>query len=366
MIRVLHVLGGLNLGGAESMVMNLYRAIDREHIQFDFIIHTQEKQAYEDEITLLGGKIYRFPPFTGTNIFDVRKRWNNFFLEHPEYKILHSHVRSYASIYLPIANKNGVTTIVHSHSTSNGSGISSLVKNVMQFPLRYQADYCFGCSKEAGEWLFGKKVVTSKKYKMIKNAIDTEKYKYNESIRNKYRNELNINENTKVYIHIGRLHEAKNHSFLLELFRELHNLNPDSILLIVGDGNLHLKIQQKIVELGLNDSVKMLGARNDVSNILQAADCFLFPSLWEGLPVTVVEAQASGLRCFVSDKVTKEVNVSSLVINITIDKGVSPWVEEIKKYKFERYDVIDEIKKAGFDIDSSATWLSNFYRGLIR
>ena len=144
MIRILHVLGGLDRGGAETMVMNLYRAIDRSQIQFDFITHTNRPQAYTEEIKALGGEIYYFPKFRGYNIFKLKKLWTDFFKKHPEYKILHSHVRSYASLYLPIAKRAGLKTIIHSHSTSNGKGLSSLVKRLMQYPLRFQADYFFG------------------------------------------------------------------------------------------------------------------------------------------------------------------------------------------------------------------------------
>ncbi len=364
MIRILHVLGGLNLGGAETMVMNLYRAIDRTQIQFDFIIHSYDKQAYEEEVRLLGGKIYRFPTFTGKNINSQKKLWDEFFGNHPQYKILHSHVRSYASLYLPIAKKYGMKTIIHSHSTSNGSGISSVVKKVMQYPLRFQADYFFSCSKEAGEWLFGKRIVNGKRYYMVKNAIDVSKYIYDELKRKTIRDELGVEDNAIIFMHIGRLHEAKNHFFLLDVFAEYQKRHKNAVLIIVGDGELRNSIQRKIQNMNLGANVKMLGARNDVPNLLQAADCFLFPSKWEGLPVTVVEAQAAGLPCLVSDTVTKDVNVSELVKNIPINNSIAPWINTMEKLNFYRKDVCEDIKKAGFDIRSSAKWLSDFYTRL--
>ena len=364
MIRVLHVLGGLNLGGAETMVMNLYRAIDKNKIQFDFIIHLPAKQAYEDEILKLGGKIYRFPQFKGKNIISQKRLWGDFFKIHREYQILHSHVRSYASVFLPIAKKYGLKTIIHSHSTSNGKGVSSCIKTIMQYPLRFQADYFFGCSQEAGQWLFGKKVVESDRYYMLQNAIDVSKYTFNPEIRSEYRNLLEISDDKKVYVHVGRLHEAKNHLFLLEVFYEIQKRNPNSLLLVVGDGDLKSVIEKKIKELKIEEYVLMLGARNDVAHIFQAADYFLFPSKWEGLPVTVVEAQASGIPCFVSNTVTKDVNLSQLVINLPIDKGTDIWVDAIEKIGNQRIDVSEDIKKAGFDIKNSAQWLTNFYEGL--
>lgn len=363
MIRVLHVLGGLNLGGAETMVMNLYRAIDRSQIQFDFIIHLQEHQAYEDEIREMGGRIYRFPKFSGKNIFEMRRIWKQFFLKHPEYKILHSHIRSYASVYIPIAKAAGLTTIVHSHSTSNGSGIASVGKAILQYPLRYQADYFFACSKEAGEWLFGKHIVQGEKYHMVPNAIDIEKYRVVPEIRKFYRKELGV-ENKRVFLHVGRLHPAKNHRFLLELFAAWVKENPDDVLLIVGEGGLRDEIEHIISELGILKSVIILGARNDVHKLMQAADCFLFPSLWEGLPVTVVEAQAAGLPCLVSANVTDDVFISPLTVKLPIDQGIECWISKMRELNYARMDVTADIQKAGFDVQVLARQMQEFYEGI--
>lgn len=361
-IRVLHMIGSLEIGGSQAMIMNIYRNIDREKIQFDFVIDKNRGGFFEKEIAELGGKIYKMPSFRGTNIHEIRKNWDVFFTEHPEYKILHSHVRSYASLYIPIAKKHGVKTIIHSHSTSNGSGISALVKAVMQYPLRYQADYFFGCSQKSGEWLFGKKIASGDRFFIIKNAINTDEYKVDGNVRNQYREELGIDENVIVYVHVGRLHEAKNHIFLLELFAEIVKKSPKDVLLLVGDGELRNQIVEKINELDLSRNVIMMGARKDVANILKASDCFLFPSNWEGLPVTVVEAQAAGLPCLISDRITDEVNITSLVKTLPIDQGVSCWIEAIEKFDFKKRNVTKEIFEAGFDIRQSVEWLQSFYK----
>ena len=155
-IRILHVLGSLNMGGAETLIMNLYRNIDRDKIQFDFVVHTNKIGLYEDEIKELGGKIYRIQRYKGINHFSYKKEWNNFFEEHKEYKIIHGHMRSTASIYLKIAKKYGRITIAHSHNTSNGHGFSSLVKKILQYNIRNVSDYFMGCSYEANKRLFGK------------------------------------------------------------------------------------------------------------------------------------------------------------------------------------------------------------------
>ena len=361
MIRVLHVLGGLNRGGAESMIMNLYRTIDREKIQFDFIVHTDSHQDYTDEVLDFGGKIYYFPKVKGYNRGEMKRKWDECFREHPEYKILHSHVRSYASLYLPIAKKYGVKTIIHSHSTSNGKGLSSIVKRFMQRSLKKKADYLFACSEESGKWLFGEKAIKQDNYYMIPNAVDTAKFAFNESVRTEMRKALDIKDETIVYGHVGRFHPAKNHSFLLEVFKEIINRQPNAVLVVVGDGALRGEIEAKIESLGLGDAVKLLGSRGDVAALMQAMDVFLFPSNWEGLPVTVVEAQAAGLPCYLSDTITKDVNTSSLVEYLPIHEGVDVWVNKILGDDLSRKDVIENIKNAGFDIVESARKLSIFY-----
>lgn len=363
MIRILHVLGGLNRGGAESMVMNLYRNVDRSQIQFDFIVHTEANQDYTGEVLSLGGKIYHFPKFKGYNRCEMKRKWNAFFKEHPEYKILHSHVRSYAALYLPIAKKHGVTTIIHSHSTSNGKGISSIVKRFMQRSLKKKADYLFACSEESGRWLFGDKAIKKDNYRMIPNAVDTKKFAFSEETRKAMRGSLGISDDTLVCGHVGRFHPAKNHPFLLEVFKGILDRGTKAVLVVVGDGTLRPEIEAKIKELGIGESVMLLGSRGDVADVIQAMDVFVFPSNWEGLPVTVVEAQASGLPCFISDTITRDVNTSRLVKYLPINKGVDIWVDEMLGADLERCDVIKEICDAGFDVSASAEKLTEFYIG---
>ena len=293
------------------------------------------------------------------------KAWNHFFATHPEYKVIHSHVRSYASVYLPIAKKYGLKTVIHSHSTSNGSGFTALVKQILQYPLRYQADCYLSCSEVAGKWLFGDKVVAGEKFQILQNAIDIGEYQYNETARDIIRKELGLNKEI-LFGHVGRFHESKNPIFLLEVFGQLHNKIPNSKLVMVGEGELRTQIEEKIRQLKIEKDVYLLGTRNDVKSILQAMDCFLFPSCWEGVPVTVIEAQAAGLPCFVSDTVTKDVGASDLVHYLPIQNGTEPWVKAITEADLERKDVAEEIKQAGFDIACTSKWLMNLYRELMK
>ena len=359
-IRILQMIGNLNYGGSQSMIINLYKTIDRTKIQFDFIVDHSDQVDFVPLVKSLGAKVYYMPKFKGYNILNVRKAWINFFRTHPEYKVLHSHVRSYASLFIPIAKRFGIKTIIHSHSTSNGKGAYSLIKSVMQFPLRYQADYLMGCSIEASVWLYGKNVLMKNNHYLFKNAIDISSFKFDNNVRNKYRDEFLLGHKT-TYIHVGRFHESKNHTFLIEVFEQIHFKDNNSVLLLVGEGPLRAQIESIVLKKNLSLSVFFMGNRDDVSSVLQASDCFLFPSKWEGLPLTVVEAQASGMKCIVSDKITDEVILTDLVIRLPIDKGADLWTNRIQELIFSRFDYSDEIRKAGYDIKTSSIWLTDFY-----
>lgn len=362
-IRILHVIGGLNRGGAETMIMNLYKAIDKSKVQFDFVIHKADENDYISEIEALGGKVFVFPNFTGKNYFSYKRYWTIFLREHPEYKILHSHIRSYAIIFIKIAKNFGLKTIIHSHSTSNGRGIKAYIKNFLQLPIRWESDYLFACSKISGEWLFGEKAVNGENYRMVKNAINTDAYRLNLSIRSEYRSILNVNGKT-VYGHVGRLSEPKNHRFLLKVYRDILKVEPESVLLLVGEGACRAQIETWIKELDISENVIMTGSRNDIPQLLGAMDVFLFPSLWEGLPMTVIEAQAAGLPCLISDKITSEVGISAAVQYLPIDQGTDCWVEGALRSVGKRFSVIENIKQSGFDVSISAKELESFYKSL--
>lgn len=362
-IRILHMIGSLNIGGSQSMVINIHESLDKSKVQFDYIIDHPDHLYFAEKIKKLGGKIYTMPTFKGFNYFEIRSAWKHFFKQHPEYKILHSHVRSYASLYLPIAKKAGLKTIIHSHSTSNGSGLSSIVKRVLQYPLRYQADYFFGCSKEAGEWLLGKKIVDSPKYHVLKNAIDVEKYAFNMDNRVKLRSELGLGDKL-TFVHVGRFHPAKNHLFLLNIFSEIHKRNPNTALLLVGDGELRPSIERQIAKLNLKNDVLLLGSRSDIPCILHAADCFLFPSIWEGFGMVAVEAQAAGLPCICSDSVPRSVKVTDNCSFVPIN-NLNEWVEKastnLNSAKLLCRSSRTSIIEMGYDIKENAKILARFY-----
>ena len=364
-IRILHVCGVMNRGGAENMIMNLYRTIDRTKIQFDFVVHQNEKGVHDDEIISLGGNIYHCPSFSPSNYLRYKKWWNCFFKSHREYKILHSHIRSSAVVYLKLSKKHGIISIIHSHSTSNGKGLKSIAKRILQAGLKKYADYFFACSYKAGEWLFGKKITESKHFFIFKNAIDLKQYQFDNEKRKMIRDEFSIDKSALVFVHVGRFHQSKNHTFLINLFKLIASTYNNSRLLLVGDGELRESIKKQVDELNLNNQVVFTGIREDVPSILMAADCFLFPSNWEGLPLTVIEAQAVGLPCYVSQNVTKEVKLLDSLTFLPINQGESLWLNEILKHGFKRTNSYNEIKTSGYDVNTTAEWIMKFYRSII-
>ena len=298
-IRVLQYIGSLEAGGSQSMIMNIYRNIDRSKVQFDFAVDRKGKDNlfYKDEIESLGGKIYIFDEyFKGYNYFAFKKQWKEFFRKHPEYKIIHCHVRSVASIVLKIAKQNGLVTICHSHSTSNGKGIKAVAKKMLQSRIHKYCDYYFACSEESARWLYGENMTKSDKCIILNNAIDTSKYTFDEKVRARARKELGL-EDKKVLGQIGRIEKVKNYDFSIELLSRLLKEDDKYFLLIVGAGSLENIIMKKARKLGVDKKMMILKNRSDVPELLQAMDVFIMPSLYEGLPVSLVEAQASGLPC---------------------------------------------------------------------
>ena len=350
------------------MVMSLYRALDRTNYQFDFIIFTPDHDDYYEEILELGGRVYHFSKLNAKNLFEVRREWDQFFRDHPEYSILHSHVRSFASIYIPIAKQHGLTTIIHSHSTSNGNNIEGFIKSVLEYPLRYQADYLFSCSTEAGKWLFGQKAITRSNYRFIPNAIALDKFLYSAEDRRRVRVQYNIGEETVVG-HVGGFETPKNHVFIINCFKEFLKLCSNAKLMLVGDGTFENQIKKLCQEYCLADKVIFTGLQSEVGPYLSAMDIFLFPSLWEGLPVSVVEAQASGLQILLSDTITKDVEVTDLLKFYSLAKGPEKWAQTLYgMISVDRKSATEKnIARLGkFDCSRTIKQLEQFYSDCVR
>lgn len=368
-IRVLHVVGRMDRGGIETFIMNLYRNIDRDKVQFDFLAHYGKEADYNEEIRRLGGKIYEMPVIKSTTktnyqkVFTYIKALNQFFKEHNEYTVVHGHMTNTATIYMPIAKKHGVKCcIAHSHSSRGKKGLLGVATNILQFPVKRIADEHFACSKTAAKWLFNEKVVSENKVKIIPNAIDAEVYDFNEYIRNIYRKDLQL-ENKFVIGHVGAFRHEKNHNFLVDVFNEVLKMEPESVLVLVGDGALKSDIERKINRLNLTGKVRLLGLRSDVAKIMQAMDIFVMPSHFEGLPLVGVEAQAAGLPCILSTGVTNEVKITDRLEFLPLSVGEKIWAQKIVEYKNpnKRYSTKDEIVKAGYDIKEITNQLQDFY-----
>ncbi len=369
-IRVLNAVGRMGAGGMESLIMNIYRNIDRDLVQFDFISHNGNGGIYEDEIRDLGGRIYEMPvirTFTKTyywKFFKYVKALKQFFSEHPEYHVLHGHMSNTASIYMPIAKKYGEVTccIAHSHLTQARPGMSGKVTDILHKPLpRIATDY-FACSEMAARWIFPEELIHDGKVKIIKNGVDPREFRFDPFKRNTIRSELGV-EGKYVLGNVGRFKEEKNQVFQVELFSELHKKCPETVLLLIGDGEKRAEVEQRISELQLMESVKLLGIRNDVKDLMQAMDLFVLPSLYEGLPVVGVEAQAAGLPVLSSTGVTREMDITGNVVFKDLEDGAESWAEEAYRIisTFDRNDTTEIIVKNGYDITETAKWLQNFY-----
>lgn len=358
--RVLEVFHIMNRGGAETLIMNIYRNIDRSKVQMDFVVHSKEPGIYDDEIKKLGGKIFYCPPYEVKNHFQYKKWWEDFFSEHPEYNIVHGHATGPAVVYLKVANKHGCVTIAHSHIAGSQKGFKQFIINIYQKPLKYVAKYKFACSKDAGDWLFGKK----SDYIVFNNAIDASKFIYSEEIRKKMRDELGIKDSTFVVGNIARFHFQKNHTFLLDIFNEILIEKPDSCLILVGEGELRTEMEEKSKKLGINEHVIFTGVRTDIPNVLQAFDYFLFPSLYEGLGIVLIEAQASGLPCMTSAKVVPiEAQVTDQLKYFSLKKNAKEWAAEVLNHAkgHIRKDRYHDILNHRYDINQIAKWLEDFY-----
>lgn len=370
-IRVLNLFTIMNRGGAESMVMNYYRNMDRTKIQFDFMVHRQEKGAFDDEIEALGGRIFHALPVYPQNYFKYKKFIREFLNSHHEYKIIHSHMSELGYWFFKEAAKQKVPVrICHAHNAPDFSKlkiterVKSVVRNYFKAKIKPLSTHFFVCSTEAGNWLFGKEMADE--FTMMKNAIDARKYSFNPKTRLLYRNNLSLN-NKFVIAHVGRFNEQKNHSFLIDVFGEIVKKKPESCLLLIGGGSLEKAIKSKVKTLGLMENVRFLGIRDDIEMLLNAADVFLFPSLFEGLPVTLIEAQASGMKCVISDTISKQVIITNNVIRISLSKSTQEWSDiALMQIDYNRENTYAEIKNAGFDIVSNAKWLTDNYLNSIK
>ena len=362
-MRILHVLGGISLGGAESRIMDLYRHIDRNLIQFDFLIHQTQKGYYEEEIETLGGRVYRVPRFRLYNMIAYKKALRDFFRSHHEFGAVHGHMTSTAAIYLPIAKKSGIpVTIAHARSAGVDQGIKGIITRLLRLPLRKKCDYMFACSALAARSVFGEESAKNNSVKIVPNAIDTAQFAYCEEARARMRRTLSL-EDKFVIGHVGRFHYAKNHEYLLAVFQKIAQKREDALLLLLGEGSLMEEMKERAASLGIAERVIFCGNQKETWDYYQAMDYLIFPSRFEGLPGTVVEAQCAGLRCLISDTIAQEVRITELVTCLSIQEEPEKWAAYVLGDETdERRDRHEQVAAAGYDVGQQAAWYESFYR----
>lgn len=363
-IRVLHENVVMDMGGIENLLMNVYRNIDRDRVQFDFMVHRSKDAYFDEEIQALGGKIYKCSPFNPIKHFKYMGDINRVLSENKGYNIIHAH--SELNMWpLKVAKKHGIPVrISHSHNTKQIKDLKWAFMEYEKLFLKKQCTDLFACSKDAAIWLYGKRAVEQNNVTYIKNGIKVDDFKFEIDIRNKVRKKLKL-ENKFVVGHVGRFMKQKNHKFILEVFKEIKKLKQDAVLILIGEGELEEEIKRKAKDMDIYNDIRFLGVRDDVKYLMQAMDVFLFPSFYEGLGIVLVEAQALGLISVVSENIPEEAFITDLVYQISLKNSADYWAKKIidiySKNSENRIGRQKEIINAGYDIVCTAKFLEEFY-----
>ena len=355
MIRVLQCVNNMHRAGLETMLMNYYRHMDRTKIQFDFLTHRPDRSDYDDEIESLGGRIYRAPRLYPQNYPAYFAYMKRFFADHPEYKIVHSHIDAMSCLPLLAAKRAGVPVrIAHSHSTSIDRDFKYILKQIFRFQMHSAANYCCACGEKAGEFLF-----RNKDFTVIPNAVETERFCFDTAVRVEMRKALGIDD-AFVVGHVGRFTYAKNHEYLIDIFREIVKIQRNSVLMLVGTGEKMDEIKDYARDCGVHEKVLFLGSRDDVHKLYQAMDVFAMPSLFEGVPVVGIEAQFASLPCFFSDRVPKEVAFSDNCEFIPLEKRAEHWAQQLLAARNIKR-TLRQTDRSCFDIRNACGMLQDYY-----
>lgn len=361
-MKVLYVLSYLSKnGGVQSVVNNYFEHLNK-NIQVDFLVLLPGDKEMEEEIRKKGCNIYYLKGSQEKNLFLFLKEIKKFFREHHDYDILHNHQTNLDIFYLREAKKWKIPVrIMHAHSTRYDIG--TLRMTILRLMSKVYANYYFACSKEAGEFMFGKNITSNPKFYVINNAIDTEKYTFNNEIREKVRKENNL-ENNFVIGNVSRMVDMKNHKFLIEVFNEILKIQENAKLLLVGNGPLKEELQKKVKQLNIEKNVIFYGVYNKVNELLQAMDVFVLPSLFEGVPITIIEAAASSVKYVISDKIDSHLKPNNLELKLSLDLSAKQWAERILEFsnKYNRTDEKNLIQKSGFDIQKQVNKLEQIYK----
>lgn len=364
-IKVLHYIPGFDQGGIESRLLDWYRNIDRDQIQFDLVKLTpSKKNELLEEFVALGGNVYTLPRFSPKTFFSYITELKKIFNTNESYDVVHCHSASTGYFFLKESKKNGISKrILHSRTTQFNPESSFVpIRGFLKKSANYYATSFFACSEQAAIWQFGKEAYVENKVEIINNGIESQKFSFNPYKRSMVREELNL-EKSFVVGHVGRFATAKNHLYLIDIFNEIVKIKPEAKLLLIGEGLTKESVQEKVEKMKLSDKVLFLGGKGNVEDYFQCMDVFVFPSQYEGFGTVTIEAQASGLKCIVSDKVPKEVSITNLVEHVPLSADPKRWADLAVSHSisYEREDTSTQIINAGFDTKSTAQYLSNFY-----
>ena len=358
-IRILHIVPNMQAGGLESFIMNIYRNIDRNKVQFDFLYHYKGDYFFDDEIKKMGGRIYNLTVRQDNNILKYKRDLLNFFKGHKEYKVVHSHMPSLGFLHLKVAQNNGVKVrLLHSHTSSFEKSLKGYTTFLLsRFSVKYSS-HRLACSLNAGKYLF-----KNNDFKVINNAIDSKRFIFDINIRENIRKKLDISDKFVVG-HIGRFVPTKNHLFLIDIFYEILREKENAILLLIGDGNVKSDIEYEVKKLGIEKNIIFYGVSDKVEDLLQAMDIFILPSLFEGLGMVLIEAQSSGLKCFTSSGVVpNEAKISDNIEYISLNENPTFWAKNILKYYdgYERKNMLQNVYINNYDINKISNDMEKFY-----
>ncbi len=349
-------MANMNAGGAETFLMKVYRQLDTAKYQMDFCINVKEKCFYEDEIIDRGGRIFRIP-MKSENLKEFKKQFTALVKKNAYEYVFRITSNGAGLMDLKLAKKAGAkVTSARSSNSSDGGGAKVWIAHRLG-RLLYQkyVDVKFAPSDLAAQYTFGKKAYKNGKVDILHNGVDLDVYHFDAQGREDIRREFHIADNVTVVGHVGRLMEQKNHRFLLEIFSQIHKKNPNTVLLLVGKGELESQLKEQAESLGLTDAVIFAGVRKDVPQMLSAMDVFVFPSFYEGMPNTVIEAQATGLPCVIADTITREADITGLVEYLSLNDSAEQWANiALSKVSADRKDTKADFIDNEYDIQSVA------------
>ena len=366
-IKILMVLGSTNMGGANMFVLNQIRNMDLERFQVDFVVNFPERAGgIGQELNDYGCNIYMLPYFKVYNYFSFTKAWKQFLTEH-HYDIVHGHSTNSAAVYLRIAKNMGCVTIAHCHSAGfRGGYIQQLMKGFFTKRIRKVADYWFACSAKAAEHLYGEGYRDYPRYYDIPNAINAEQYLYDENIAQAIREQIGVGDDVFLCGHVGSFTSPKNHTYLLEIFKEISKIKPNAKLICCGSGSLMPQVKEKAKELGIDDKVLFPGVIKNCNEYMMAMDVLIFPSFFEGFPVTVIEAEATGLPVVMSDVITNEVDITDCVHRLSLSDSPQVWAKEVcGVVPSERRQYNSIVVDSKYNMRTSAKMIMSLYEEMI-